>query len=62
MRKISLVLFDKSWIIEYNPDTKRQSEEWHCKFLSTKESSNEQIVDQIKADLFLFLANEESYT
>jgi len=44
---------DESWILEYDPKTKRQSWEWHtCKLSPSQESENEQIQNQINAHLF----------
>ena len=43
---------DESWILEYDPETKRQSWEWHCKLSPSQESENEQIQKQIDAHLF----------
>ena len=43
---------DESWILEYDPETKRQSREWHCKLSPSQENENEQIQNQIDADLF----------
>ena len=41
---------DESWILEYDPKTKRQSWEWHT--ANSQESENEQIQNQINAHLF----------
>ena len=44
---------DESWILEYDPKTKRQSREWQlCKLSPSQESENEQIQNQIDAHLF----------
>jgi len=43
---------DESRILEYDPETKRQSEVAHCKLSPSQESENEQIQNQIDAYLF----------
>ena len=43
---------DESWILEYDPETKCQSQEWHCKLSPSQESENEKIENQIDAHLF----------
>jgi len=44
----------ESWILEYDPETKHQSQEWqaHCKLSPSQESENDQIQNKIDADLF----------
>ena len=47
---------DETWVFEYDPETKRQSSEWHTTRVPlTKEGSNEQIKDEIDAHCFFFL-------
>jgi len=43
---------DESWILEYDPEMKHQSREWHTANSPSKESQNEQIQNQIDAHLF----------
>ena len=43
---------DEPWIFEYDPETKRQIREWHCKLSPSQESENEQIQNQIDAHFF----------
>ena len=51
---------DESWILEYDPDTKQQSREWHTSKLSPfQESKNEQIQNQIDAHLFFFFFDSQ---
>jgi len=45
---------DESWIFEYDPETKRQSQEWHTSASPRQEKrKNEQVKNQKHADLFL---------
>ena len=44
---------DESWILEYGPETKRQSREWHTANSPSQESENEKIQNQINAHFFL---------
>ena len=44
---------EESWIMEYDPETKRQSLGMaHCKLFPSQESENEQIQIQIDTHLF----------
>jgi len=43
---------DESWILEYDPKTKRQLGVAHCKLSPSQESKNGQIQNQIDAHLF----------
>lgn len=45
---------DESWIFEYDPETKRQSQEWHTSASPRqKKMKDEQVKNQEYADLFL---------
>ena len=43
---------DESWILEYDPETKCQSRDWHTANSPFQESENEQMQNQIDAHLF----------
>jgi len=42
---------DESWVFEFDPETKRQSMEWHTQHLHGQKSKKEQVKDQKHAGL-----------
>ena len=54
---------DESWILEYDPETKRQVREWHtANSPLSHESENEQIQNKIDAHLFFLTVRGSSTT
>ena len=49
---------DESWILEYDPETKRQSGEWQLQISPSQESAIEQIQNQIDAHLFFLQSGD----
>jgi len=48
----NVITGDESWIFEYDPETKRQSKEWHTSASPhPKKSGNEQVKNKIHAHL-----------
>jgi len=48
----NVITGDKIWIFEYDPETRRQSKEWHTPATPCpKKSENEQVKNQIHAHL-----------
>jgi hypothetical protein len=51
-----VITSDESWFFKYNPETKRQSEEWYTPVSKTHESSHEQIKNQENGHHFFRLS------
>jgi len=47
----NVITGDEKWIFEYDPETKRQSKEWHLCITTSEQSNNEQVKNKIHAHL-----------
>ena len=50
----NVITGDETWIFEYDPETKRQSKEWHLCITTSEQSNNEQVKNKIHAHLLFW--------